>query len=440
MIPRSAPRFFHLSLVFLFASLAACSSGLTVRPEKVGMSSERIRELHSLLQGLVDKKQIAGGVGLVIRRGRAAYFDAVGLQDVETKAPMAVDTIFRICSMTKPITSVGALMLVEQGKLALNDPVAKFIPEFRNAPVVVLEPPKKEGDPKAYRHMPIERPMTIQHLLTHTSGLTYGLMGREYLLDHYRRVGVSDGLIETEGTMADNVKKLASLPLKFQPGSDWEYGLSADVLGRVIEIVSGETLDSFFQKRIFGPLKMTDTHFRLPPAKRDRLATVYQPKADKAIERLPDGPARRGYASYSATYPYKEPVRYFSGGAGLISTLRDYARFLRMLAEGGKLEGVRLLKEETVALMTRNHCDPARVWIKSHGDGFGLGVGVVTEAAKDQGFGSVGTYSWGGFFHTYFWVDPKEEMIGIVMTQLYPWDHMTLFGDFRKLAYAALVR
>ncbi len=440
MTSRSDSRLFSLTLFFLFAPLVACSSGLTVRPEKVGMSSEKVRELHGLLQGLVDRKQIAGGVGVVIRRGRAAYFDAVGFQDIDMKAAMAPDTIFRICSMTKPITSVGVLILADEGKLLLSDPITKFIPEFRSAPVVVMEPPKKEGEAKAFRNMPVERPMTIQHLLTHTSGITYGLMGREYLLDHYRRAGVSDGLIETEGTIADNVRKLAPLPLKFQPGSDWEYGLSTDVLGRVIEIVTGQTLDAFFQKRIFDPLEMNDTHFRLPPAKQARLAAVYQPKADKTIERLPDGPARRGFASYSSSYPFKEPDRYFSGGAGLVSTALDYARFLRMLAKGGELDGVRLLKKETVALMTRNHCDPAKVWIKNHGDGFGLGFGVVTEAARDQGLGSVGTYSWGGFYQTYFWVDPKEELIGIVMTQLYPWDHMTLFGDFRKLAYAALVR
>jgi CubicO group peptidase (beta-lactamase class C family) len=239
--------------------------------------------------------------------------------------------------------------------------------------------------------------------------------------------------------MGDNVTRLAALPLMFQPASDWEYGLSTDVLGHVIEVVTGQTLEEFFQERIFRPLGMRDTCFHVPPPERSRVAAVYRPREDKTIERLPGGPVRTGAAVYSASYPFQEEGKYFSGGAGLVSTVHDYYRFLQMLLNGGVLGGTRMLKEEVVQEMVRDQTGRIEIKIKSHGDGFGLGFGVVTKAARDQGLGSVGTYSWGGFYHTYFWVDPEEELIGIFMSQLYPWDHLNLFTEIRKRTYEAIL-
>ncbi len=415
-------------LLALVLGTVACTEPQVAPPESVGLSSEKLQDIHGLLEGLVETKSIAGGVALVARKGQIAYLDAVGMQDVETETPMAPDTIFRICSMTKPITSVAIMMLVDEGLLSLDDPVAKFIPEFEGVKVLVSG--STEGTPA-------DREITIQHLLTHTSGLTYGFMGTP-VSALYREGRVSDGLIETDGTIGDNAARIASMPLLFQPGSAWAYSLATDVLGRVVEVASAKTLDAFFRERIFEPLGMKDTYFRLPPEKRSRLAAVYQPAADDTIERLPEGRIETDGAVYSAGYPYSGSGKYFSGGAGLVSTVPDYARFLQMLLAGGEFDGVRLLKETTVELMTKDHCSDVEGLIEDHGDGFGLGFGVVTEAAKDRGLGSVGTYSWGGFYFTYFWVDPAEKLVGIVMAQLYPWGERTLWNDFRGLTYKAI--
>ncbi len=409
--------------------VTACAGPRVVPPEAVGLSSEKLRGIHELLEGLVEEKSIAGGVALVAREGEIAYLDAVGWQDVEAATPMATDTIFRICSMTKPVTSVAVMILVDEGLVSLDDPLSKFIPEFKD--VRVFAAGSSEG-------VPVERAITIRHLLTHTSGLTYGFIGSP-VSELYRKGGVSDGLIETDGTTGDNAVRIASMPLLFKPGTAWSYSLATDVLGRLVEVASGRTLDAFFSERIFEPLGMKDTHFVLPAEKRSRLAAVYQPGADDTIERLPEGRNETGGVVYSASYPYRGSGRYFSGGAGLVSTVPDYARFLRMLLAGGELDGARILKPSTVELMTRDHCAGLEGLFDNHGDGFGLGFGVVTEAAGDRGLGSVGTYSWGGFYFTYFWVDPVEELIGIVMAQLYPWGEHALWSDFRRLAYEAIL-
>jgi CubicO group peptidase (beta-lactamase class C family) len=405
-------------------------------PEVPDLSSKKLGEIRQMLEDHVEKKQLAGAVALVARRDRLVYLDSVGHADVETRKPMTPYTIFRICSMTKPITSIAVLQLIEEGKMGLGDPLYVFLPEFRNARVLAR---RAEGGKKDEEAVAVRRGITIRDLLTHTSGLTYTLLGHEPLADLYRRAGVTDGLAETDMTIAENAAKLSSLPLGFDPGTAWEYSLATDVLGRVIEVVSGERLDRYLERRIFEPLGMKDTHFRLPPEKRDRLATVYQPTPDKVIERLPDGTIRNGYAVYSASYPYSGPGTYLSGGAGLVSTALDYARFLEMLLNGGERDGVRILKKENVHLMTSDQCAGLDLGIKSHGDGFGFGFGVVTEAGADLGLGSAGTFSWGGFYYTYFWVDPKLELIGIFMAQLHPWGDLAVWDQFRKLVYGAIV-
>ncbi|EYF04633.1 serine hydrolase domain-containing protein [Chondromyces apiculatus] len=412
----------------------ALAAPTAAQPAKPAPKKEPFKEVHDYLEGLVKEKKIAGVVALVSQNGEVKYTESLGLQDVEAGTPMTPETIFRICSMTKPITSVAVMMLVEEGKIALSDPLSKFVPEFKKVSVAVPDPAKK-GE---YKRAKPRREITIEDLLTHRSGLTYGFLAEPYFLKLYRHAGISDGLIETKGTITQGVQRIALAPLTFEPGSSWGYSLATDVLGRVIEVASGKSLPEFFYERLLKPLKMNDTHFRLPAENQDRLAAVYQPKEDQTIERLPAGKNERGGAIYSASYPLDWNGKYYSGGAGLVSTVKDYARFAQALLNGGELEGVRVLKKETVDLMTQNRIADVKRPEDLHGDGFGLGFGLVTEARKGGDAGSVGTFSWSGFYNTYFWVDPQTKIVGVVMTQLYPHGHLGLADDFRKKTYAAL--
>jgi CubicO group peptidase (beta-lactamase class C family) len=392
--------------------------------------------VHDYLQGLVDERKIAGAVALVTKDGEVVYSDAVGHRNVEAAAPMTEDTIFRIMSMTKPITSVGALILVDEGLISLDDPVAKYIPAFARVQVAVQGPSGK------YRNVKAERKVTIRDLLTHTSGLTYTFVASEHIAALYKKAGVSDGLRETPGTMADNVAKLVKLPLTSQPGKAFNYGLSTDVLGHVIEKVSGKTLSEFLEERIFTPLDMKDTGFRVAEEDEDRLAAVYQPKADdKTVEPLPEGGVENGNLAYSATYPLARESKYYSGGAGLVSTARDYARFAQMLLDGGKLGDVQILKPETAAMMVENQIGDLTLGMPGSDDKFGLGVGVTTEAvagATDPAPGSPGSFTWGGFYNTLFWVDPEQKLVAVMMTQIFPWDHLAMWPAFRAHVYEAL--
>jgi hypothetical protein len=254
----------------------------------------------------------------------------------------------------------------------------------------------------------------------------------------YQQAKISDGLAPTDATLDENVRRLAGLPLKFQPGSAWEYSLSADVLGRVIEVISGKSLDGFFRERIFQPLGMNDSYFTVPNEKRNRLATLYGPATDKRIQEVRDDPAHVGTLAFSPSFAYSPKV-YFSGGAGLCSTAPDYARFLQMLLNKGELDTKRLLKPETVEQMTRNQIGDLKISFNGHGSGYGYGIGIVTAADKGNEAASMGTFSWGGIFNTYFWVDPEKQMVGILMTQLYPYDQLSLRDDFKCLSYEALV-
>jgi CubicO group peptidase (beta-lactamase class C family) len=391
----------------------------------------RFAAVHRLLTDEVDRQHVAGAVAIVVHKERVAYSTAVGLRDREAGATMTPDTIFRIASMTKPITSVAVLMLRDEGRLALDDPLSKFVPEFAAPKVVRIV----GGEEPSF--VPARREITIRDLLTHTSGITYGFLGSPVVGDWYAREHVSDGLIETPGAIADNVRRLAKAPLCNQPGAAWQYGLSADVLGRVVEVASGKTLDQFFRERIFQPLSMNDTHFVLSADKHSRLAACYRPRKEGGLERVGDGPQTANGLTYSATYSTKGGS-YFSGGVGLVSTAADFARFLQMLQSGGELQGVRLLKADSVAEMTRNQIGALDCPFTLHGDKFGFGVGVHSPASKDRHGASDGTYSWGGIFNTHFWVDPQEQLIGVLMTQLFPNDHLSLRTDFQDAVYHAL--
>lgn len=408
------------------------------QPQEVGLSPGRLQRLDQAMQAYVDLKRLPGAVTLVARKGRIAHLRAYGMMDIEANKIMRPDSIFRIASMSKAITSVAIMMLHEEGRLLLNDPLSKYLPEFQNMQVLVPNNGKDANDAAPYKLVPAKRPITIHHLLTHTSGISYKFAGKKYLADLYRQAGVSDGLSQTEGTLAQNVWKIAKQPLRSQPGEEWEYGLSTDVLGRVVEVVSGMSFADFLEQRVFKPLGMNDTYFFLPPEKVARLAAVYRPvsKENGGLEKYGDKPYDFGPLTFSASYPYSGPMSYYSGGAGLVSTAADYWRFLQMTLNGGELNGVRLLSRKSIELMT------AGVVSMGNPDDaykFGLGFSVRQELGKARRLGSVGEYNWGGFFHTAFFVDPKEDLIAILLTQLYPAGDLDDQEKFRTLVYQSIV-
>jgi len=395
------------------------------KPEEVGMSSERLARIKPAMQRYIDGGLVPGTVTLVARRGKIVHFEALGWRDAEAKAPMTTDTIFRIASMTKPIASVALMMLYEEGYFLLSDPVSKFLPEFAEMKVVQ---PAEPGAPEPYTLVAATRPITIQHLLTHTAGLANsyrGLTQGEYAKVYGRK--------KPTDTIGDAVSRLAKMPLNFQPGTAWEYGPATDVIGRLVEVISGMPLDQFLHKRIFEPLKMTDTYFYLPEAKVNRFAANYEPDSkNKNRIKLVEAPNKE------SRY-IKPPHVYFSGAGGLVSTAADYLRFQQMMLNGGELDGVRLLGRKTVELMTANHIGDLPIWLTGPGYGFGLGYSIIKDVGASRQPGSVGNYGWGGAFCTYFWVDPKEELIGIVMTQVRPYTHLNIRQEFQVLVNQAIV-
>jgi CubicO group peptidase (beta-lactamase class C family) len=290
------------------------------------------------------------------------------------------------------------------------------------------------GDPAAgFDLVDAYRPITIRDLLMHTSGLCYRMIDRPILGRLYAEAGICDGLSPCDHSLAENVRRLARLPLLHQPGTAWEYGLNTDILGRLVEVVSGQSLDAFLTERIFRPLRMEDTYFVLPDSKRNRLAALYEPGPKGTIIKTGEGPTTRQALIYSASFPYKGNNVYYSGGAGLVSTATDYARFLQMLLNRGVLDGVRILRPETVAAMTRDQTEGLPVWIGVHGNAFGYGFGVTTRPLDDGKKDPVGTFSWGGIYYTDFWVDPKHELIGIMLTQIFPSNGLNLRNEYHRL-------
>jgi CubicO group peptidase (beta-lactamase class C family) len=428
-----------LALLLVAPAVLAQDLPRAARPEEVGLSSARLDTLRQVLRDHVAQKHIAGAVGLIARNGKVAFLDAVGMADSEAGTPMAPETIFRIASMTKPITSLAVMMLYEDGRFLLSDPVSRFLPEFKSPKVAVRSNRASPLEP-AWAVVPARREITIKDLLTHTSGITYQFWGRPYFADLYKKAGVSDGLASAGGTMADNLKKLAALPLTNQPGDAYEYGLNTDVLGHVVEVVSGMTLDRFLQQRIFQPLAMKDTYFFLPEDKLPRLAAVYMAADGAGLRRLGDETVTEGdYIAYSTIFQSRGPRTFLSGGAGLVSTASDYARFCQMLLNGGALDGVRLVSPKTVELMRTNHLGDLAMWLGGPGTGFGLGFGVITDIGRSAQIGYPGTYYWGGFFSTDFWIDPQEKLIGILLTQTRPYDPHNVLRQFRVLATSAIV-
>ena len=413
--------------------LSEWPSAQSARPRVEGLASagiapDRLERLHQGMQGFVDRKEAAGIVTLIAREGKTVDLHAVGFADVEKNVPMKTDAIFRIASMTKPITSVAIMMLFEEGKLFLTDPVSKFIPAFKGSTVI------EDGKP-----VPARRAITIRDLLAHKSGITYGFLNGGAVGGGYRKNGVTDGLTSTTLTLEENVNKLAAEPLVSQPGDRFNYSLSTDVIARVVEVVSGQAFDVFLRERIFRPLKMADTDFVVPEAKWSRFVTVYSPDGKGGIRPMTD-PETFGNTNMSPWALYKTGRTYFSGGAGLASTASDYARFANMLLNGGIYDGARLLGPKTVELMTMSHTSELTppLPLLGPGNNFGLGFRVVTDIAATQSLGSNGLYGWIGIYGTAFWVDPKEKLVAVMLVQKYP--NPTVTATFQTLVYQALVR
>jgi CubicO group peptidase (beta-lactamase class C family) len=406
-----------------------------VRPEEVGLSSERLQRIEQhLRERYVDQGRIAGAVTLVARHGQVAYLSAVGQRDRERQRSMTEDTLFRIYSMTKPVTSVAMMILVEEARCALNDPVSRYIPAWENLRVL-----RYGAYPDFMTDAP-RRAMTIRDLLMHTSGLTYGFARRDAIDAAYRRVGIG-GVIPGEArpsTLKDMTDKLAEIPLLFSPGTQWNYSVSTDVLGHLVEIISGKTFDRFLRDRIFDPLGMRHTDFRVPPGCGDRFAANYRREGGKLV--LADDPTDSQYLAEQT---------FFSGGGGLVSTAEDYRRFCQMLLNGGHYDGKRILGKKTIELMTMNHLpenqDLSALASGSFsettydGVGFGLGFAVLIDIAKRQSHGSLGEYYWGGAASTAFWIDPVEDLIAIFMTQLMPSTAYNFRGQLRNLIYSAII-
>jgi CubicO group peptidase (beta-lactamase class C family) len=419
-----------------------------VKPEREGFSSERLARINSVVQKYISCAYIPGAVTLVSRHGNIVHLEAQGLKDVKANLPVSEDSIFRICSMTKPITAVAMLMLCEEEQIHLDEPISRFIPAFKNPTVIPLfEPPAEPGwtCPEARagrleRAMHAVREITIRDCLTHTAGWPgiYALIqpGNPRTALYLSEQGLAPTQPARQSTadsrlVAELVERLARLPLDAQPGTRWEYGPGLEVVGRLIEIISGKSLEEFYQQRIFIPLAMNDTSFKVPNEKLSRVVALYQPdeKNNWRMKRV-ESPPPRG----SAWPP--------AGGGGLFSTIIDYARFAQMLLNSGILGDIRLLGRKTVELMTTNHTGNLPISLKGPGYGFGLGVSVRTDLGAAAVHGSVGSYGWLGADCTFYLADPKESLLALFFTQLAQWEQnkdMNIIPEFEKLVYQALV-
>ena len=397
---------------------------------RAALSPTRLARVDRFLQErYVDPGKLPGAVTLVARRGEIAHFAAVGQADVERGTPLSTDTIFRIYSMTKPLTSVAFMMLVEEGKVALDDPVEAYIPAWKDLGVFVA------GIPPQCLTERTKRPMQIVDLLRHTSGLTYGFQSRTNVDAAYRKLGI--GEVATRGTLAEFIAHLGRLPLEFSPGDAWNYSVSTDVLGYLVEIISGVPFQDFLRTRILEPLGMTDTDFQVAPKNAARFAACYNRAPDGSLA-LQDDPTNSAYLA---------PPTFYSGGGGLVSTAADYLKFCTMLLNGGRADGHRFLSRKTIALMTANHLPGGQDLTQlsrsmfseatNAGIGFGLGFAVNLDPAKVLLPGSVGEYYWGGAASTAFWIDPAEELIVVFMTQLMPSSTYPIRRQLRTLIYSA---
>lgn len=412
-------RFLGVYFLLLVGSFlqASATEIPSAKADDVGMSADNLAEVDKAMIKLVEEKKLAGGIVAIARKGKMVHFKSYGQMDLKAKKPMRNDTIVRIYSMSKAITSAAALTLFDDGKLELNAPVSKYLPELKGLKVY-----HKDGNVEPSREA------TVRDLMRHTAGMTYGFFGDSPVDKQY----VQANVLDRDSDLTAMTKKLGDLPLLYEPGKDWVYSVSVDVLGRVVEVVSGKSLDEFFQRRIFDPLDMKDTSFFVPKDKLDRFAANYNSDG-KGNLTLRDAPAASRYL--------KNPKLY-SGGGGLVSTARDYMRFLMMIQSGGQLHGKRVLSKEAVYLMTHNQLPKAVEWIKfgdqvREGVGFGLGFSVRVKMSPWDPQGRVGEYGWGGAASTHYWVSPKDDLIVVTLEQIMPYSFLTEFA-VKGLIYDAI--
>lgn len=413
---------------FLLSFLALTISGQSVKnlslakPEEAGMSSERLMRIDQLVNEHVTKKWIPGAVVIIVRNGKIVLHKSYGYNDAEKQVTLKKDDIFRIASQTKAITSLAIMMLFEEGKFLLDEPISKYITEFKN-PKVLKAFNEKDS---SYTTEPVKSEITIRHLLTHTSGIDYASIGSKEFKAIYAKAGVPSGIGNDNMLLADKMKILGALPLKHNPGEQWTYGLNTDVLGYLVEVLSGISFDQFLRTKIFQPLGMSDTYFYLPKEKQTRLVRLYQSK-DGLIARVNE----TAYDGVNPNYPALDG-KYFSGGAGLSSTVEDYAKFLQLFLNKGEYNGVRLLSRKTVELMLTNQLQPPIT------NQFGLGFGLETDKNDYQSIVSIGSFSWGGAFNTHYWADPEEKLVGLIFTNMYNTPYWNIGDKFKVLTYQAI--
>ena len=415
-------------LPVLFLCCFAFSQGITLQPgnpvaEKI--SPERLARIDKVIKQYVDSGWVAGADAFIARNGKIVYNKAFGMADNEKKIPMQTDAIFRIASQTKAITSVAVMMLFEEGKFLLDDPISKYIPSFAHPKVLAEFNPKDSS----YTTIAARREITIRDLLTHTSGVDYAQIGSASMKAIYAKNGIYAGFVYDKLLLADAINKLGTLPLVHQPGERFTYGLNIDVLGYLVEKISGKSLDQFFKERIFQPLGMDDTYFYLPPSKYSRLTPVYTPDKSQHLVKANE----TTFPGVNWDYPLTNGT-YFAGGAGLSSTVKDYATFLQMMLNNGEYNGHRLLSRHTVEIMTMNQIGNLNL----ERDKFGLGFEITTKDGQAQFGQTEGSFAWGGFYGTKFWADPKEHLVCLLFVQEWPYPHAELSDKFKVLVYSAL--
>ena len=414
--------FLGIFLFLLFTSVVQAQQLEKTTPEAVGMSSQRLKRLNTVLENYVENKQLPGAVVMISRKGKIVHTATVGYRDYETKDPIRENTIFRIASQTKAIVSVGIMILLEQGKLLLDDPVGNYIPEYNTTTVAVK-------DDATYKVVPANRKITIRDLLTHTAGIGYG-WGLAH--DQWKKAGITGWYFaHRKAPILETVKAIARLPQEAQPGEKYVYGYNTDILGALIEVVAQQPLDVFLQQRVLDPLGMKDTYFYLPPKLTDRLATVYSP-TENGLSAAPVGTGMQAQGEY-----VKGPRTSFSGGAGYLSTALDYSKFLQMMLNKGVYNGQRLLSRKSVELMLENHIGTKFPWGK--GQGFGLGFSIHLAPGESGIMGSVGDFGWGGAYHSVYWADPTEELAVVYFTQLIPANDLDDHKKLRNLVYQAII-
>jgi len=424
--------FISFTILFFVHTVSFSQTLQQATPESQGLSSERLKQVDANIDQWIKEDQLNGATMLILKNGKIVYNKAFGFANKEQNIPMRTDHIFRIASMTKPIISVGAMMLYEEGKFLLTDPISKYIPEFKN-PVVIDK--YNEAD-TTYTTIPAKREITIRDILSHTSGIGYAQIGTVAANAIYYKNKINGGIGTPYSTLKDVIPRLAKLPLQAQPGEEFYYGLNTDVLGYLIEVISGMPLDKYLQQKIFDPLGMKDTYFFLPKEKQSRLVALYTQGNNKI--RIQDSLISLN-GTFSRDFPKTPNGTYFSGGAGLASTAYDYALFGQMLLNGGELNGKRILSPKTIQLMTTNQIGELLMWGDTNkARRFGLGFGILTDYAERTNLIPAGSYGWDGMFASHYWTDPKTKMVVVFMRNIWPTEHWDYGDRIKPLIYQSL--